>query len=135
MFPAGDKGALPYSVTSWGLSVAKSSKNQDAAWAFIQWATSKEMVLKTQQAGNPSARTSIWNNADSSKGWPADWVTVAKQSGAVGKPTDRPLVINVGKARDLIGEIITAAINGKDLEATAKDRTVKLNALLADENK
>jgi multiple sugar transport system substrate-binding protein len=135
MFPAGDKGALPFSVTSWGLSIAKSSKQQDAAWAFLSWATSKEVTLKTQAAGNPSARTSVWNNPESTKGWPAEWVEVAKKSGAVGKSTDRPLVINVGKARDIIGEIITAAINGKDLEATAKDRNVKLNELLADENK
>ncbi|HLO03485.1 MAG TPA: extracellular solute-binding protein [Symbiobacteriaceae bacterium] len=135
MFPAGDKGALPYSVTSWGLSIAKSSKQQDAAWAFVQWATSKAITTKTQAAGNPSARTSVWANADANKGWPAEWVTVAKKSGEAGKSTDRPLVINVGKARDLIGEVITAAINGKDLAATAKDRNVKLNALLADENK
>ncbi|HYF95369.1 MAG TPA: sugar ABC transporter substrate-binding protein [Symbiobacteriaceae bacterium] len=134
MFPAGDKGALPYSVTSWGMSIAKSSKQQDAAWEFIKWATSKEMVLKTQSAGNPSARTSVWNNPEGTKSWPAEWVDVAKKSGAVGKSADRPLVINVGKARDLVGEIITAAINGnKDLEAIAKDRTVKLNELLATE--
>lgn len=135
MFPAGDKGALPYSVTSWGLSIAKSSKQQEAAWAFVQWATSKAITTKTQSAGNPSARTSVWGNADANKGWPAEWVTVAQKSGAAGKSSDRPLVINVGKARDLIGEVITAAINGKDLAETAKDRNVKLNALLADENK
>jgi multiple sugar transport system substrate-binding protein len=135
MFPAGDKGALPYSVTSWGISMAKSSKNQDAAWEFIKWVSSKEMTLKTQAAGNPSARTSVWNNPEGTKAWPADWVTVAKQSGAVGKPSDRPLVIGVGQARDLVGQIITAAINGKDLEATAKDRNAKLNALLAEEAK
>ncbi|HWI53754.1 MAG TPA: sugar ABC transporter substrate-binding protein [Symbiobacteriaceae bacterium] len=135
MFPAGDKGVAPYSVTSWGLSVAKSSKQQDAAWEFIKWATSKEMVLKTQAAGNPSARTSVWNNPEGTKSWPAEWVAVAKKSGEIGKPADRPLVINVGKARDLIGEMITAAINNKDLEAVAKDRNVKLNELLAEENK
>ncbi|MGE5673054.1 MAG: ABC transporter substrate-binding protein [Mycobacterium leprae] len=134
-FPAGDKGSLPYSVTSWGLSMASSSKNKDAAWAFIQWATSKEMVLKTQSAGNPSARTSVWNNPDGTKGWPAEWVDVAKKEGAVGKPADRPLVINVTQARDLIGEVITAAINGKDVEATAKDRNAKLNDLLANDGK
>ncbi|HLN61205.1 MAG TPA: sugar ABC transporter substrate-binding protein [Symbiobacteriaceae bacterium] len=134
-FPAGDKGSLPYSVTSWGLSIAKSSKQQDAAWEFLRWASSKEITLKTQAAGNPSARTSVWNNPESTKAWPAEWVDVAKKSGAVGKSTDRPLVINVGKARDIIGEVITAAINGKDVEATAKDRNVKLNELLAEENK
>ncbi|HYG58788.1 MAG TPA: sugar ABC transporter substrate-binding protein [Symbiobacteriaceae bacterium] len=135
MFPAGDKGALPYSVTSWGLSVAKSSKNQAAAWEFIKWASSKEMTLKTQAAGNPSARASAWNNPEGVKAWPQEWVEVAKKSSEVGKPADRPLVINVGQARDIVGEIITAAINNKDLEAVAKDRNTKLNQLLADENK
>jgi len=135
MFPAGDKGVAPYSITSWGISIPKSSKQQDAAWEFVKWASSKEMVLKTQAAGNPSARTSAWNNPEGTKSWPAEWVEVAKKSGEVGKPSDRPLVINVGKARDLIGEMITAAINGKDLEAVAKDRNVKLNELLAEENK
>lgn len=135
VFPAGDKGSLPYSVTSWGLSMAKSSKNQDAAWAFITWATGKEMSLKTQAAGNPGARTSVWNNPESSKSWPKEWVDVAKAESAVGSPADRPLVINVAKARDLIGEVITAAINGKDVAAAAKEKNVQLNQLLADENK
>lgn len=134
-FPAGDKGSAPYSITSWGLSIAKSSKKQDAAWEFVKWATSKEMVLKTQAAGNPSARASAWNNPEGTKAWPKEWVEVAKKSGEIGKPSDRPLVINVGKARDLIGEMITAAIGGKDVEAIAKDRNVKLNELLAEENK
>jgi multiple sugar transport system substrate-binding protein len=135
MFPAGDKGVAPYSVTSWGISIAKSSKKQDAAWEFVKWASSKEMVLKTQSAGNPSARSSAWNNADGTKSWPKEWVEVAKKSGEVGKPADRPLVINVGKARDLVGEMITAAITDKDLENVVKDRNVKLNELLAEENK
>lgn len=135
LLPAGDKGSLPYSVTSWGISIAKSSKNQDAAWEFVKWAASKEMVLKTQAAGNPSARASAWNNPEGTKGWPADWVEVAKKSGAVGSASDRPLVINVGQARDIVGEVITAAINGKDLEKTAKEKTVKLNELLAEEAK
>jgi len=133
MFPKGDKDALPYSITSWGLSVAKSSKQQDAAWEFVKWATSKEIVLKTQAAGNPGARASVWDNPEGTKAWPKDWVEVAKKSGAVGKPADRPLVIGVGKARDIIGEIITAAIEGKDVAAVAKDRNVKLNELLASE--
>lgn len=133
MFPKGDKDALPYSITSWGVSIAESSKNKDAAWEFVKWVSSKEMTLKTQAGGNPSARTSVWDNAEGTKAWPKEWVEVAKKSGAVGMPADRPLVINVGKARDLIGEIITAAINEKDVAATAKDRNVKLNELLASE--
>lgn len=135
MFPAGDKGALPYSVTSWGLSVAASSKQQDAAWEFVRWATSKEVALKTQAAGNPGARTSVWNNPEGTKAWPAEWVDVAKKSGAVGKASDRPLVINVGQARDIVGEVITAAITGKDVAAAAKASAAKLNDLLTQEAK
>ncbi|MFZ5816423.1 MAG: ABC transporter substrate-binding protein [Bacillota bacterium] len=135
MFPAGKKGSLPYSVTSWGLSIAASSKNQDAAWEFVKWATSKEMTIKTQSAGNPSARASAWNSPEGTKAWPREWVEVAKKSSEVGKSSDRPLVINVGKARDLVGEIITAAINGKDVAAVAKEKNEALNALLAEENK
>ena len=135
MFPTGDKGALPYSVTSWGISIAKSSKNQDAAWEFVKWATSKEVTTKIQSGGVPSARTSVWESAEGKKAWPAEWVTVALDSGKVGKPADRPLVINVGKARDLVGDVITAAITGKDVAATAKASNDKLNALLAEEAK
>lgn len=132
-FPAGEKGSKPYSVVSWGLSVAKSSKQQAAAWEFVKWATSKEMVLKTQAAGNPGARQSVWNNPEGTKAWPAEWVDIAKKSAQVGAPADRPLVINVGKARDLVGEVITAAITKKDVAATAKSQNEKLNALLAEE--
>ncbi|MGE5591922.1 MAG: ABC transporter substrate-binding protein [Bacillota bacterium] len=135
MFPAGDKGALPYSVTSWGISIAKSSKNQDAAWEFIKWATSKEVTTKIQSTGVPSARTSVWESDEGKKAWPTDWVTVALESGKVGSPADRPLVINVGKARDLIGNVITAAITGKDIAAAAKTANEQLNALLAEEAK
>lgn len=135
MFPAGPAGSLPYNVTSWGLSIAESSKNKDAAWEFVKWATSKEMVLKTQAAGNPGARASVWDNPEGTKAWPEEWVEVAKKSAAIGKSTDRPLVINVGQARDIIGEILTAAISGEDITELAKAKNAELNKLLEEESK
>lgn len=135
MIPAGDKGALPYSVTSWGLSIANSSQHKDLAWAFVNWATSKANTLQIQGTGVPSARTSVWNDPAGTKAWPAEWVDAAKKSGAVGKPADRPLVIDVGHARDYVGEIITAAITGKDVAAQARTSNAKLNDLLASEAK
>lgn len=135
MFPAGPAGAKPYSVTSWGISIAESSKNKDAAWEFVKWVTSKEMVLKTQAAGNPSARASAWANPEGTKAWPAEWVEIATKSSEIGMPTDRPLVINVGQARDLIGEIITAAITGGPVADLAKAKNAELNKLLEEESK
>lgn len=135
VFPSGPKGSQPYSVTSWGLSVAASSKNKDAAWEFVKWATSPAIVLNEQGVGaNPSARTSVWNDAAGKAKFPADWVA-AQQASANGKPYDRPLVVQVGAARDIIGTIITAAINGQDVKAAADKANADFQKLLDSEPK
>ena len=46
LFPAGPAGSKPYNITSWALGLNAKSKNQDATWEFLKWATSKEQVLK-----------------------------------------------------------------------------------------
>lgn len=130
MFPAGDKGAVPYTATAWGLHIAKSSKHPDAAWELVKFLTSKEVTLQTQAKGNPSARASVWDHPDGKKAWPPEWVEVAIKSSKVGRPYDRPLVVNVSKARDIIGEVITAAITGKDVKAAAAQANKAFQDLL-----
>jgi len=135
VFPAGPKGSVPYSVTSWGLSIAASSKNKDAAWEFVRWATSKEIVLKTQGEGAvPGARASVWADATGKSKFPADWVA-AQVASANGRGYDRPLVVQVGAARDIIGTIITAAINGEDVKAAADKANADFQKLLDSEPK
>lgn len=135
VFPAGPKGSVMYSVTSWGLSIAASSKNKDAAWEFVKWATGKEIVLKEQGTGAvPGARSSVWNDPAGKSKFPADWVT-AQQASADGKPYDRPLVVQVGAARDIIGTVITAAINGEDVTAAANKANADFQKLLDSEPK
>lgn len=135
VFPAGPKGANMYSVTSWSLALPSSSKKQDAAWEFIKWATSKDIVLKTQSQGAvPGARKSIWDTAEGKAKFPADWVA-ATQASANGRPYDRPLVTQVGKARDIIGSVIIASIEGQDVEAAAKKANVEFQQLLDSEPK
>jgi multiple sugar transport system substrate-binding protein len=122
-------------VTSWGLSIAAQSKNKDAAWEFVKWATSPAIVLREQADGaNPGARTSVWNDPAGKSKFPADWVT-AQQASANGKPYDRPLVTQVGAARDIIGTIITAAINGQDVKAAADKANADFQKLLDSEPK
>ncbi len=55
--PAGPAGSKPYNIPSWGLAVNQASGNQDNAWKFIQWATSKERTLAAQKAGVPGPRS------------------------------------------------------------------------------
>jgi multiple sugar transport system substrate-binding protein len=134
-FPAGPKGAQMYSVTSWGLAIPAGSKKKDAAWEFVKWATSKETTIRTQ-AGNavPGARNSVWETPEGRAKFAADWVATAKAS-AAGKSYDRPLVVQVGKARDLIGSVITTAIEGKSVEGAAREANQQFQALLDSEPK
>ena len=52
-FPAGPEGTKPYNITSWALGIGANSEKKDAAWEFIKWAESKEMVLKLQSGREP----------------------------------------------------------------------------------
>jgi multiple sugar transport system substrate-binding protein len=130
VFPAGPAGSRPYSVTSWGVSLAGTSKNKEAAWEFIKWATSKELTLKTQAKSVPSARTSVWESKEGVANFPPQLVQVIAKSGKVGFPYDRPAVIAVGAARDIIGQVIIASINGEDVKAAANKANEDFQALL-----
>jgi len=135
VFPAGPKGSVMYSVTSWGLAMPASTKKKDAAWEFIKWATSKETTTKTQSVGAvPGARGSVWDSAAGKAKFPADWVAAA-QASAKGRSYDRPLVVQVGKARDIIGSVIIASIEGKDVESAAHQANKDFQALLDAEPK
>jgi multiple sugar transport system substrate-binding protein len=53
-------------VWIWSLAMSAFSNNKDAAWYFIQWATSKKHLLyaAVQQNQVDPIRKSIWSNAD-----------------------------------------------------------------------
>ena len=56
VFPKGPKGQPGSTVAAWGLGMPKTSKNQKAAWLFMQWATTKEQVLPSRARRACSAR-------------------------------------------------------------------------------
>ncbi|MFP5416255.1 MAG: extracellular solute-binding protein, partial [Actinomycetes bacterium] len=63
--PTGPTGKPSGWLWSWGLGITRSSKNQDAAWKFISWVTSKDYIkLAGQKAGwdsiPPGSRTSTY---------------------------------------------------------------------------
>ncbi len=112
--PAGPAGSKPYNVPSWGLAVNKASANQDNAWKFIEWATSKERTLAAQKAGVPGPRVSVWANPEGTATYPKDLAEAIATSAKTGVGHDRPQVITVGKAREIVGGPIVAAITGAD---------------------
>lgn len=131
VFPAGAAGSKPYNVTSWGLGMNTKTANQDVAWEFIKWATSKEIVLKTQQQGNPGARASVWENPEGVTGFPAELVEIIKEETKGGIDHDRPMVINVGEARDAVGTIVQKIMTGEgDIQAVADKANEELQAIM-----
>jgi multiple sugar transport system substrate-binding protein len=128
--PAGASGSKPYNVPSWALGVNAASANKANAWKFIEWATSKAMTLAIQQAGVPGARTSVWNDPAGISTYPADLAAAIAVSTKNGVGHDRPLVIKVPEARDIVGTPIVTAITGGDLNAAADAASTAFQKLL-----
>lgn len=134
-FPAGSAGSKPYNVTSWALGINDVSAHQENAWRFIQWATSPEITLRMQQAGTPSARTSVWDDPSATADLPPELVSVIKDSfnGSVGH--DRPRVMKVPQARDIVGGPLVVGQQGGDVAAAAAKAAEEYDELLAKERR
>ena len=71
-FPAGEAGQVPTAI-GWGMAVSAYSKQPDAAWYFVQWATSpeiqKQMAVQGIAAPRPPSPTipNIANGSMSSR--------------------------------------------------------------------
>jgi len=136
LFPAGPKTNAPFYVVSWGMGIARQSKNKDVARKFVEWATSKELATRGMLTNITMARSSVWEDkavlAKVNPGLVETRAFAAKN----GSPLDRPFMSAVGQARDLIGEVIIESINtsgtSPKLAAMAKDRVEKVNELLQD---
>jgi multiple sugar transport system substrate-binding protein len=133
--PAGPAGSKPYNIPSWALGVNQNSSNQENAWKFIQWATSKERTLEAQKAGVPGPRTSVWANPDGTSTYPKDLADAIAASAKNGVGHDRPEVVTVGKAREIVGAPIVATITGADSAAAANDAQTAFQTFLDSEKK
>jgi multiple sugar transport system substrate-binding protein len=135
-FPAGPKMNSPFIVVSWGIAVAKQSKNKDEAAKFIAWATSKELGVKGMLANITMARSSVWEDKQVQAAVNPGLVATRAYASQKGNPLDRPYMSAVGEARDEIGELAIESINTKgastNLEKMAKDKAGRVNDLLRD---
>jgi multiple sugar transport system substrate-binding protein len=134
-FPAGPAGSKPYNIASWALGTNSFSAKKAAAWTFIEWATSPDVTLDIQSSGVPMARSSVWDNPAGVAGFPAQLVDVIKSSAERGIGYNRPRVVQVGKARDIIGLPIATGIEGGDVAAAAAKAQTDYQAFLDGENK
>ncbi len=134
--PAGPAGSHPFFVVSWGMSIAKQSKNKALALEFLKWATGAEMQKRGMLANIPMVRNSGWADGEVRSRMNPDLISTQAFAAKNGFPFDRPYMSAVGEARDRIGEVIIESINtagaSTKLEALAKEKVAAVNELLED---
>ena len=136
VFPAGPKQHKYFYITCWGLCIAKQSPNKQAAWKFIRYMTDKTRTTVIQGVhANDGARVSVNANPEANKAFPPDYAQAMADSPKYGVSKDRPNVVAVQEARDIIGEAVVAAIENKDFDAAVKTAQQRFQALLDREKK
>jgi multiple sugar transport system substrate-binding protein len=120
-FPAGPAGPKPHNIPSWSLGISKFSLLRDDAWEFIRWAAGPEMVAELQAAGIPGARQSAWSDTKTLAKFPPELAESMRVNAERGIGHDRPQVLQVGRARDIIGRPLIAAIRGEPVAEVARD--------------
>lgn len=132
--PQGPKGDSPFIVVSWGLGIASTSKNPDAAGKFLVWATSKELAIKGMMTNITMARNSAWLDPQVRAKMNPGLIETQAHAAKNGYPYDRPFMSSVGQARDLIGEVIIESINSSGTSAKiptlAVEKAAAVNELL-----
>ena len=136
LFPKGPKGQPGSTVAVWGLGMPKGSKNQKAAWLFMQWATNKEQVFKVQsEKGVLGCRDSVWKDPKGKAKVPADLAESLAQGSKIGTPLWNPPVVAVAEVRDAVGAAIVTSIQGGDVRAAANKAAADMKRIMAETEK
>lgn len=126
--PAGSVRAAPTAL-SWGLAMSPFSKNKDAAWKFMEWATSPEVQLKLTQADIAPPRDSVASDPSYLEGLSTptqkQWLEAVADIQANGNTEVGPVGTKAPAMREVIGNGIGKAILG---EATPEEAAAEIQA-------
>lgn len=134
-FPAGTAGSKS-TVLSWGLAVSSFSKNKDAAWKFVQWATNAKTQLALTKSGIAPPRASV--TADPAYTATLNTETLKQWNAALAKTQTNgdtevgPVGVAAPEMRKVIGDAVGKVILGRaSAAAAAKEIQTGLTPLLA----
>ena len=98
---------------------------------FLKWAAGVDMVKFAQTAGISSARNSAWADPNCTANYPPELLAAIQKGNEIAtKAYDRPLTTSVAQARDVIGTVITTAIEGGDVKAAADKANAEFQTIL-----
>jgi multiple sugar transport system substrate-binding protein len=113
------------------LAIAKHSLNREAAWLFLQWASSPAIVRKALMNGILVGRESTWQDRMARSEVPPDLAQSFQEAGRIGITAWAPPVAAVTSAREAVGLAITAAVKGEDIRAATKAAALRLREIMA----
>ncbi|MER6602648.1 ABC transporter substrate-binding protein [Streptomyces parvus] len=134
-FPAGPAGAKPHNIPSWSLGINAFSRLRDDAWEFIRWAAGPEMSAALQKEGIPGARTSVWSDPKTLSAFPPELAEAMRINAERGVGYDRPRVLQVGRARDIVGRPLVAGILGQSVGPVVRDADAEFADFLVRDNR
>ncbi len=129
--PAGPAGHVAPTFTN-AMAISAQSRNKEAAYFFIQWATNKKNFARELLAGVGVGRVSPWSDPEvkAKPKMPADWYTAYLDSLKIGR-AGLPEIIDVTQYRDIIGVAIQKAIEGAKSETVIAQAHKEFQELLA----
>lgn len=129
--PLGPTGKRQMMLPINGLFISPFSTHKEAAWLFIQYLTSKEVLLRLHLQGNASPRASTWESPEYKRqDKHPDWTEATLFGIRTGLPLNVPDVVAANEARNIIGQAIQASILGQDVRRAAQQTCDEWNPLL-----
>lgn len=133
--PANEKGESMPNMYTWGLVLNKRSQVKDAAWRFMQWASSKEFLVRAAFEGNMNpTRTTVWED-ERIQDMVSGYGDFAKVSRKLAEEDGKILVTPTYKYRTVAERWVKALLEAYEkgntreaLEAAAKD----IDAIMAE---
>jgi multiple sugar transport system substrate-binding protein len=129
VMPAGPNGSVPSAVV-WSLMIPHLSKNPKAAWMFIQWATSKDIVLRLLKNRITGGRASSWSDPKIQNMYPADFIKAFQEGASIASSLWNPPVNATTEVREIIGEVIVDSIHGNNVTSAAQKATEQITKIM-----
>jgi multiple sugar transport system substrate-binding protein len=127
-WPAGPKGSRS-TLWTWSMCIGKFSAKKQAAWYYVMWHTSKELVAGMSQTGVIPSRDSVAESPDYKPPLP-NIPEIRADALKNGVTTAFPQVTVVAEARQILGDAVVKAIQGQDVQTALDDANAQFQVLL-----
>ena len=131
---AGWRKEPPIAPNATGLAISSLGKKKEAAWLLVQYMSDRTTSQRYMLQGGLGARQSAWSDPEVTKSLDPEFLETGRISTQINSPGAAPhSIVNVPKARDLIGEAVVASILGNDVGAALATAQARCMELLTEE--